>query len=66
MTGVQTCALPICFPVTISVNQFRGFVNVECHGTGANYLFADGHVEFIPWTEVQRRLSQPDSAFITP
>jgi len=53
-------------PSRISANQFRGFVNVECHGTGANYLFADGHVEFITWAEVQRRLAQPDSTFIAP
>ena len=53
-------------PSRISANQFRGFVNVECHGTGANYLFADGHVEFITWTEAQRRLAQPESAFLVP
>ena len=35
MTGVQTCALPICFPVTIgeavliSVEQFEKFVEAE-------------------------------------
>ncbi len=22
---------------------FQSFVNVECHGAGANYLFVDGH-----------------------
>ena len=50
----------------ISANQFRSFVNVECHGNGANYLFGDGHVEFITWPEVQRRLAQPESALIVP
>ena len=50
----------------ISANQLRSFVNVECHGNGANYLFGDGHVEFITWTEVQRRLAQPESALIVP
>ena len=25
MTGVQTCALPICFPVTISVVEIENF-----------------------------------------
>jgi prepilin-type N-terminal cleavage/methylation domain-containing protein/prepilin-type processing-associated H-X9-DG protein len=53
-------------PSRISANQFRGFVNVECHGTSANYLFADGHVENLSWVEVQQRLSQPDSAFLVP
>ena len=53
-------------PSRISANQFRGFVNVECHGTGANYLFADGHVENLAWSEVQARLAEPDSAFLVP
>ena len=25
MTGVQTCALPICFPVTISIDEKEGY-----------------------------------------
>jgi len=50
----------------VTGNQLRSQVNVQCHGTGANYLFADGHVEFIPWIEVQRRLAQPDPTFIVP
>ena len=41
-------------------------MNVECHGPGANYLFADGHVENLSWVEVQQRLAQPDSAFLVP
>ena len=27
MTGVQTCALPICFPVTIAGGGITGFLN---------------------------------------
>ena len=50
----------------VTANQFRSQVNIQCHGAGSNYLLADGHVESIPWTEVQRRLAQPDSAFIVP
>ena len=38
MTGVQTCALPICFPVTI-----RAFLTVEFFGYG-NYW---GRINFI-------------------
>ena len=50
----------------ITPNQFRGEVNVECHGSGANYLFADGHAETLTWTEVQRRLRETDSTFLVP
>jgi prepilin-type processing-associated H-X9-DG protein/prepilin-type N-terminal cleavage/methylation domain-containing protein len=50
----------------ITPNQFRGEVNVTCHGSSANYLFADGHVENLPWIEVQSRLTQPNSSFLVP
>ena len=50
----------------ITPNQFRGEVNVTCHGSSANYLFADGHVETLSWTEVQSRLTQPNSSFLVP
>ena len=44
MTGVQTCALPICFPVTITIflTQERGLlrpiVDVETFVTSSDYL----------------------------
>jgi len=50
----------------ITPNQFRRDVNVSCHGSSANYLFADGHVENLRWTEVQSRLTQPNSSFLVP
>ena len=50
----------------ITPNQFRAEVNVTCHGSSANYVFADGHVENLRWTEVQPRLTQPDSSFLVP
>jgi prepilin-type processing-associated H-X9-DG protein/prepilin-type N-terminal cleavage/methylation domain-containing protein len=50
----------------ITPNQFRAEVNVTCHGSSANYVFADGHVEILRWTEVQSRLTQPDSSFLVP
>jgi len=50
----------------ITPNQFRGEVNVTCHNSSANYLFADGHVENLRWTEVQLRLTQPNSSFLVP
>jgi prepilin-type processing-associated H-X9-DG protein/prepilin-type N-terminal cleavage/methylation domain-containing protein len=50
----------------ITPNQFRGEVNVTCHNSSANYLFADGHVENLRWTEVQSRLTQTNSSFLAP
>ncbi|NBS14579.1 MAG: hypothetical protein EBT57_07215 [Verrucomicrobia bacterium] len=50
----------------ITPNQFKGEVNVQCHGVGANYLFADGHAETLPWADVQLRLNSVDSCFLVP
>jgi prepilin-type processing-associated H-X9-DG protein/prepilin-type N-terminal cleavage/methylation domain-containing protein len=50
----------------ITPNQFRGEANVTCHGSSANYLFADGHVENLRWTEVQSQLTQSNSFFLVP
>jgi prepilin-type N-terminal cleavage/methylation domain-containing protein/prepilin-type processing-associated H-X9-DG protein len=45
---------------------FQSFVNVECHGAGANYLFVDGHVATVPWAEIQRRLLPANPVFLNP
>jgi len=45
---------------------FAAQVAVEAHGSGGNYLFADGHVETLPWTEVQALLRKPGSRFLNP
>jgi len=50
----------------ITPNQFRTQVNVTCHGSSANYVFADSHVENLRWTEVQSRLTKPNSSFLVP
>lgn len=50
----------------LTPNQFKAAVNVEAHDTSANYLFVDGHVENLPWTDVQFRLTQNNSTFIMP
>jgi len=50
----------------LTPNQFKAAVNVEAHGTGANYLFVDGHVENIAWSDAQNRLTQNNSTFIIP
>lgn len=41
-------------------------VQTEAHDGGANYLFADGHVETLKWNEVQTRLSADGSRFLDP
>ncbi len=46
--------------------MFKSFVNVECHGRGANYLFVDGHVQNLPWPETQSRLALAGGAFLQP
>lgn len=53
-------------PEHLTPNQFKAFVNVEVHGTGANYLFVDGHVAHVSWIEVQGLLTQANSSFIVP
>lgn len=50
----------------VTPNQFKAAVNVEVHNGSANYLFVDGHAENLAWTEVQKRLSQPGTAFLVP
>ena len=38
MTGVQTCALPICFPVTIHSNSTYGFISsISISNSGTGY-----------------------------
>lgn len=50
----------------LTPNQFKDAVNVEAHGTSANYLFVDGHAENLAWTEVQLRLTRTNTTFIVP
>ena len=50
----------------VTPNQFEAAVNVEVHNGSANYLFIDGHVENLAWTEVQRLLRQPGTTFLVP
>jgi prepilin-type processing-associated H-X9-DG protein len=50
----------------VTPSYFRSQVNVECHGSVANYLFVDGHVETLSWTEVQTRLAPTNPVFLQP
>jgi len=50
----------------VTYNQFKSSVGVERHGSGANYLFVDGHVENLSSTETKTRLNTTDSNFLIP
>lgn len=45
---------------------FKDQVAAERHGHGANYAFADGHVESLAWKGAQERLRTPGSRFFDP
>jgi len=49
-----------------SPRQFSNEVAVLRHDHTANYLYADGHVQRLPWTQTQRLLTQSQSRFINP
>ncbi|HTR43598.1 MAG TPA: prepilin-type N-terminal cleavage/methylation domain-containing protein [Pseudomonadales bacterium] len=45
---------------------FQQQVYVTRHNGGANYLFVDGHVDFVQWVVVKRQLLQTGSRFVDP
>jgi prepilin-type N-terminal cleavage/methylation domain-containing protein/prepilin-type processing-associated H-X9-DG protein len=45
---------------------FTSQVAVTRHDAGANYLFADGHVEALRWVRVESKLIQAGSRFVHP
>ncbi|HHY84592.1 MAG TPA: prepilin-type N-terminal cleavage/methylation domain-containing protein [Verrucomicrobia bacterium] len=49
-----------------SAFSFAGQVAVQRHANGANYLFADWHVERLTWTRAKTSLSTPGSRFVNP
>lgn len=49
-----------------SAPSFREQVDVERHGSGANYLFPDGHVETLDWSTVVRPRLAGRSRFVHP
>jgi len=51
---------------TIPASYFLNQVGAQRHRGAANYLFADGRVESLPWTRVQARLSDPKDRFVDP
>jgi prepilin-type processing-associated H-X9-DG protein len=46
--------------------EFAGQVAVRRHGGSANYVFVDGHVEQLRWSEIRALLTQPGSRFVRP
>jgi prepilin-type processing-associated H-X9-DG protein len=52
--------------LNIPGDVFADQVAVERHSKGANYLFADGHVETLSWKEVKEILGTPRNVFVDP
>ena len=46
--------------------EFTSQVAAKRHQDGANYLFVDGHVEWVPWSRVADRLVKPGDRFVDP
>jgi prepilin-type N-terminal cleavage/methylation domain-containing protein/prepilin-type processing-associated H-X9-DG protein len=49
-----------------SPNGFASEVGVRRHLSGANYLFVDGHAQFLTWNLVQPKLTATGSRFVDP
>lgn len=45
---------------------FRTNVRVDVHGSASNFLFVDGHVSSLAWTDILNRLSTPQSTLVYP
>ncbi|NDC75474.1 prepilin-type N-terminal cleavage/methylation domain-containing protein [bacterium] len=45
---------------------FRTNVRVDVHGSASNYLFVDGHVSLLGWTDIQTRLAASQSTLVYP
>ena len=46
--------------------SFKSQIAVERHLSGANYLFVDGHVQFLKWSFVRNELTRSGSRFVNP
>ncbi|NCW28572.1 MAG: hypothetical protein EBV83_09850, partial [Verrucomicrobia bacterium] len=50
----------------IPPGAFQSLVGVERHAGKSNYLFLDGHVETISWTNAKVLINQTGSRFVDP
>lgn len=50
----------------VPASIFEGQVGVKFHGQSSNYLFADGHVETLPWNAVKALLRKSGTRFLNP
>ncbi|NBS84686.1 MAG: prepilin-type N-terminal cleavage/methylation domain-containing protein [Verrucomicrobia bacterium] len=50
----------------IPPNDFKSLVGVERHAGRANYLFLDGHVEVISWSNAKVLINQTGGRFVDP
>lgn len=50
----------------VSPADFLQQVGATRHLQSANYVFADGHMESLPWTRVKELLKQPAEQFLEP
>ena len=50
----------------IPAEEFKSMVGVERHAGRSNYLFLDGHVEPISWTNAKALINQTGSHFVDP
>lgn len=51
---------------TIPDSSFLQQIGARRHQQAANYVFADGHMEIVPWTEAQNRLRDRTEQFVEP
>ncbi len=49
-----------------TVANFAGQIATTRHLAGANYLFVDGHAQFLKWSFVQIELTRTGSRFVNP
>ena len=65
MTGVQTCALPICFPVTIHCFLEDLFVDPSVRGKGAGRALIDYVMDFARSKQCSRLYWNTDADNVT-
>ena len=50
----------------VTYNQFKAAVGVDRHAKGANYLFVDGHAEFVSLNDIKDRLAVTNTPLLNP